>query len=131
MYASIAPALVAVVPPSTTTATRSASSMLSHFGFLLVGLGAGAAYAALSMALVVTYRSSGVINFATGSIAVYAAYVYAFARKGEFTPMIPGLPQTVDLGTEFGIVPAMVLALALTALLGLLLYVLIFRPLRA
>jgi ABC-type branched-subunit amino acid transport system ATPase component/branched-subunit amino acid ABC-type transport system permease component len=103
---------------------------MSHLGFLLIGLGAGAAYAALAMALVVTYRSSGVINFAQGSVAVYAAYIYAFARKGQFTPMIPGLPTTIDLGTELGLVPAMLLALVMTALLGLLLYVLIFRPLR-
>jgi ABC-type branched-subunit amino acid transport system ATPase component/branched-subunit amino acid ABC-type transport system permease component len=117
--------------------------MLSHFGFLLIGLGAGAAYAAMSMALVMTYRSSGVINFATGAIAVYATYIYAFARKGQFTPMIPGLPKTVDFGCErvtpdapctpaimMSFWPALIFALVMAALLGLLLYVLVFRPLR-
>jgi ABC-type branched-subunit amino acid transport system ATPase component/branched-subunit amino acid ABC-type transport system permease component len=104
--------------------------MLSHLGFLLVGLGAGAAYAAMAMALVVTYRSSGVINFATGSVAVYAAYVYAFARKGTFPTMIPGLPQTVGLGGEWPFFAALLLALVLAALFGLLLYLLVFRPLR-
>ncbi len=103
---------------------------MSHIGFLLLGLGAGAAYASLAMALVVTYRSSGVINFASGSIAVYTAFVYAFLRKGQFTPMIPGLPRTIDLGTDFSFWPAFLVALALAALLGLLLYLLVFRPLR-
>jgi ABC-type branched-subunit amino acid transport system ATPase component/ABC-type branched-subunit amino acid transport system permease subunit len=103
---------------------------MSHIGFLLLGLGAGAAYAALAMALVVTYRSSGVINFASGSLAVYGAYIYAFLRKGQFTPMIPGLPQTVDVGGEWGFWPALLAALVMTSLLGLVLYLLIFRPLR-
>lgn len=105
--------------------------MLNHLGFLILGLGAGAAYAALAMALVVTYRSSGVINFASGSIAVYAAYIYAFLRKGEFVPLIPGLPRTVDVGPEWGFWPALVAALGLSSLLGMLLYMLVFRPLRS
>lgn len=104
--------------------------MLSHLGFMLLGLGAGAAYAALAMALVVTYRSSGVINFASGSIAVYAAYIYAFLRRGQFLPLIPGLPKTVDIHTKLGFVPALVAALVVSALFGLLLYLLVFRPLR-
>ncbi len=106
---------------------------MSHIGFLLLGLGFGATYAALSMALVVTYRSSGVINFASGSIAVYGAYIYAFLRKGQFPPMIPGLPKLVSVGGEdhpWGFWPAMFVALLLTALLGLIFYLLIFRPLR-
>jgi branched-subunit amino acid ABC-type transport system permease component len=35
-----------------------------HLLFLIVGLGAGAAYAAIAMALVTTYRGTGVINIA-------------------------------------------------------------------
>ena len=34
--------------------------------FLILGLGSGAVYAALGIGLVVTYRSSGVVNLATG-----------------------------------------------------------------
>ena len=40
-------------------------------------------YAALAVALVLTYRSSGVINFATGTIALYTAYTYAQLREGH------------------------------------------------
>jgi sulfate-transporting ATPase len=42
-----------------------------HLNFLLLGLGNGAVFAALAMALVVTYRSSGVLNFSTGALALH------------------------------------------------------------
>ena len=38
--------------------------MDQHLIFLLLGLANGAVFASLAMALVVTYRSSGVLNFA-------------------------------------------------------------------
>ena len=56
--------------------------MIENLIFLLLGLANGAVYGSLAVSLVVTYRSSGVINFATGAIALYAAYVYAFLRSG-------------------------------------------------
>jgi ABC-type branched-subunit amino acid transport system ATPase component/ABC-type branched-subunit amino acid transport system permease subunit len=104
--------------------------MISHLGYLLLGVGNGAVYAAIAMALVVTYRSSGVINFASGSLALYAAYVYGFLRNGEFLPLIPGLPRVVKLGFKPGFVVATLIAVLLSALLGLVLYLLVFRPLR-
>ena len=42
--------------------------MQQHAVFLLLGLANGAVFASLALALVVTFRSSGVINFATGAI---------------------------------------------------------------
>ena len=39
--------------------------------FLVVGLGAGAAYAAVAMGLVTAYRGSGVINIAQGAMAMW------------------------------------------------------------
>jgi ABC-type branched-subunit amino acid transport system ATPase component/ABC-type branched-subunit amino acid transport system permease subunit len=104
--------------------------MISHLGYLLLGVGNGAVYAAIAMALVVTYRSSGVINFASGSLALYAAYVYGFLRNGEFLPLIPGLPRVVKLGFKPGFLAAALIAVLLSALLGLVLYVSVFRPLR-
>jgi branched-subunit amino acid ABC-type transport system permease component len=35
--------------------------------FLILGLGSGAVYASLALGLVVTYRSSGVVNLASGA----------------------------------------------------------------
>ena len=82
--------------------------MTQYLTFMLLGLGNGAVYAALAVALVVCYRSSGVINFATGAIALYAAYTYAALRDGQLLLLIPGLPDKLDLGTRLGFGPAAV-----------------------
>jgi ABC-type branched-subunit amino acid transport system ATPase component/branched-subunit amino acid ABC-type transport system permease component len=95
-----------------------------------LGLGNGGTFAAIGLALVLIYRASGVINFATGSQALYAGYTYAFLRQGKLFLIIPGLPTTVDLNHEFGMPDALVLTLVISAALGALLYVLVFRPLR-
>jgi ABC-type branched-subunit amino acid transport system ATPase component/ABC-type branched-subunit amino acid transport system permease subunit len=100
--------------------------------FLILGLGSGAVYAALSLGLVVTYRSSGVVNLASAAIALYVAYTYAYLRMGQLVDPIPGLSPTINLGTSsLGFWPACLIALVVAAVLGALLYALIFRPLRA
>ena len=98
--------------------------------FLFLGLGNGAVYAALAVALVVTYRSSGVLNFATGAQSLYAAYTYTLLRQGQLLQPIPGLRATVSVGGPMGFVPALLITLAIQALLGAIFYLLIFRPLR-
>ena len=103
---------------------------MDHIGSLLLGLGNGAVFAAIAVALVVTYRSSGVINFATGAIALYVAYTYASLRKGELLVLVPGLPQSIDVGSPLGFWPAAAISLVVAALVGALLYLLVFRPLR-
>jgi sulfate-transporting ATPase len=103
---------------------------MEHVGSLLLGLGNGAVFAAIAVALVVTYRSSGVINFATGAIALYVAYTYASLRRGELLVILPGLPKSVDLGSPLGFWPAVAISLIVAALVGALLYLLVFRPLR-
>ncbi|MBV6756226.1 branched-chain amino acid ABC transporter permease/ATP-binding protein [Rhodococcus opacus] len=104
--------------------------MTDHFIFLALGLGNGAVYAALGLALVMTFRSSGVVNFSTGAIALYVAYTYGLLRKGELLNPIPGMPRTVDLGGPMGVAPAMAISLAIAALWGVLIYAIVFRPLR-
>jgi ABC-type branched-subunit amino acid transport system ATPase component/branched-subunit amino acid ABC-type transport system permease component len=103
-----------------------------HIVFLILGLGSGAVYAALSTALVVTYRSSGVINFSTGAIALYVAYTYAYLRQGRLLVPIPGLDPTIVLGSGAPLTKSSAIALSLliAAVLGLILYGLVFRPLR-
>src|SRR5262249_44066191 len=103
---------------------------MSHVTSLLLGLGNGGVYAALAIALVLTYRSSGVVNFATGTIALFGAYTYAFLREGKLLVLIPGLPTSVDLWGNLQFVPAVLIALLASALLGALLYFVVFRPLR-
>jgi ABC-type branched-subunit amino acid transport system ATPase component/branched-subunit amino acid ABC-type transport system permease component len=100
--------------------------------FLILGLGSGAVYAALALGLVVTYRSSGVVNLATGAIALYVAYTYAFLRQGELVDPVPGLNPTPSIGTgPLGFWPSFGISIVIAGVLGALLYVLIFRPLRA
>jgi branched-subunit amino acid ABC-type transport system permease component len=67
---------------------------MDHIAASLLGLGNGGTFAALALAIVLTYRASGVINFATGAQALYAAYTYAFLREGKILLIIPGLPLT-------------------------------------
>lgn len=104
--------------------------MSTYLQFLLLGLGNGGVYAALAVALVVTYRSSGVLNFATGAQALYAAYTYSLLRNGQLLQPIPGLSATINLGTDLGFWPALLITLAVSAVMGALAYLLIFRPLR-
>lgn len=105
--------------------------MSDYLVFLLLGLGNGALFGALGLTLVLTFRSSGVVNFATGSIALYGAYCYVDLRKGELLVLIPGLPTSVNLGGNVGQWSAMFIASAMCAALGLVLYVAVFRPLRS
>ena len=44
--------------------------------FLLLGLGGSTLIAAMSLGVVLTYRASGVINFAAGGTAAFVAYAY-------------------------------------------------------
>src|SRR5215472_7457840 len=42
---------------------------------IVSGLATGSIYASLALALVIVYRSSGVINFAQGELATLSAYI--------------------------------------------------------
>ncbi len=114
---------------------------------VLFGLGTGAIIAALALGLVVAYRASGVINFGHGAIATYVTYVYvSLTDTGDYP--IPPLPnpfapiegivgiEIVDFPTLVGTggpmhpAPAMLVALATAAMLGLVAHYAIFRPLR-
>lgn len=104
--------------------------MTDHLSYLVLGLGNGAVYASIGLALVMTFKSSGVVNFATGAVALYTAYTYVLLRTGELMVPIPGLPKSIHLGGPLGVVPAMAIALVIAAVLGVLCYALIFRPMR-
>ncbi|QMU19824.1 branched-chain amino acid ABC transporter permease/ATP-binding protein [Gordonia rubripertincta] len=104
--------------------------MTDHLAFLVLGLGNGAVFAALGLALVMTFKSSGVVNFATGAVALYAAYTYAFLRQGELLNPIPGFPTTISLGSDVGVAVALLISVVIAAILGVILYLLVFRPMR-
>lgn len=99
--------------------------------FAIIGLGAGVAYAGLGLGLVATYRGTGVVNFAHAAIAMWGAYVYVGLRTtGTLHLPVVGMPDTIDFGAPTGAPAAVLAGVASSSILGLLSYVLVFRPLR-
>lgn len=100
--------------------------------FLLLGLGAGSVYALLALGLVLKYRSAGVVDFGHGAVAMFVAYVYIGLRSsGSLALPWPVLPHSISLtgGTVAG-PPAIAISLVYAAILGFVMYVLVYRPLR-
>ncbi len=85
--------------------------------FGLLGLGTGALIAGIAISLVVMYRGSGIINLATGAVAMVAAYAFWGFKTGEFGP-------------TFSTPVAFILTLVVSLLWGVLMELLAFRPLR-
>jgi branched-chain amino acid transport system permease protein len=85
--------------------------------FALLGLGSGALIAGIALAIVLTYRGSGIINLATGGIAMLAGYSYWSLKTGEY-------------GTEFATAPALLITFVFTLAVGVLIELVAFRPLR-
>jgi len=83
------------------------------FLFAVLGLGSGSVYAILGLGLVLEYRGSGVVNFAHGAIAMFATF--------QFVDFVDG---GMDKWTAAG------LTLLLSGIGGVVLYVLVIRPLR-
>ena len=86
--------------------------------FILLGLGPGALIAAISLGVVLTYRGSGVINLATGGVAMVGGYAYWALKTGQVA--------SVQLATA----PALVGSLVIVLLFGVLAELIAFRPLR-
>lgn len=104
--------------------------MTDYLFYLLLGSGAAAIMAAFGLGLVITHQGSGVVNFAYGAMAMWVAYVYADLRQGAYPFPIPGLPARYHFAGDVGFRWAFLLAVLTAAVLGLLVYVLVFRPLR-
>ncbi len=81
--------------------------------FAVLGLGLGAIYALAGQGIVAIYRGSGVINFAQGAIGTAAAY-FAWELQNR--------------GWPFGL--AFVAGVALSAVLGVAVQLMVMRPLR-
>jgi ABC-type branched-subunit amino acid transport system permease subunit len=106
--------------------------MSSYILFLLLGLGAGAVYGILALGLVLKYRAAGVVDFGHGAVAMFIAYVYLGLRADgslQFPWVV--LPHEITFGTPFALGPAIAVSLIYAAVLGLVLYWLIYRPLRS
>ncbi len=106
---------------------------MSYLLFLLLGLGSGAIYALLALGLVLKYRSAGVIDFAHCAVAMFCAYVYIeLKEQGELVFPWTAIPWHIQLFSTHGIAAgaAIPIALAYSAIFGLILYYIMVRPLR-
>ncbi|MGE0304238.1 MAG: ATP-binding cassette domain-containing protein [Acidimicrobiia bacterium] len=114
--------------------------MISELVFYaILGLGLGALYALLAQGLVIVYRSSGVINFAHAALAMYTAFTFTELRSaGRIVLPLPGIrigpigvPVRISLADDgMGRWPSVVIALIVAGLLGLVVHLLVFNPLR-
>jgi branched-chain amino acid transport system permease protein len=86
--------------------------------FALLGLGTGALIAGLGLSVVLTYRGSGVINLAAGSVAMLAGYIY-------------WLLTTPEQGIHLAPGVAFVVTLAASVLVGVIIECCVFYPLRS
>jgi len=84
--------------------------------FGLLGLGQGALIAGIAVGVVVTYRGSGVINLATGAVAMLTGYLFWALTSGFFGLAVP-------VGVAFAV------ALAAAVLVGLTMQTVVFTPL--
>jgi branched-chain amino acid transport system permease protein len=85
--------------------------------FALLGLGAGSLIAGIAIGVVLTYRGSGIINLATGAVAMLAGYAFWSLKAGEYDWQAP---------TWAALAITFVVLLAL----GVLIEFVAFRPLR-
>jgi branched-chain amino acid transport system permease protein len=98
--------------------------------FALLGLGTGALIAGIAVGLVQNYRGCGVTNLALGAVAMLGGYeYYALRTAGSIWIPLPAVPL-VHLGSDWGLAPALIVALAVCALLGALFDTLVLRRLR-
>jgi len=84
--------------------------------FILLGLGSGALIAGIALAVVLTYRGSGIINLSTGAIAMLGGYAFWALNAGKLTT----LPTAV----------ALPLSLLFVLVVGAITEYAVYRPLR-
>lgn len=85
--------------------------MSEFLQFLFFGLGRGAVYATLALALVIIYRSTGLLNFAQGQMAMFSTYIVWALHNGGI-----------------GIWPAVVVGMVISFVLGAAIERLLIRP---
>jgi branched-chain amino acid transport system permease protein len=119
---------------------------------LIAGVGTGSLYAMLGTGLVVAFRGSGVINLGHGAVAGYSAYAFNELRtSGDlYLPWFDIIPEwgflktlhinniptrihVFDFEMYIGkppLLPSVLIALGVSILVGLMMHLLVFRPLR-
>jgi hypothetical protein len=73
--------------------------MTGLFPFIAIGLFAGSVYALAAMGLVLTYKTSGIFNFAYGAIAMFCGFTFWQLRDGwHITIKLPSPLPTIGPG---------------------------------
>jgi sulfate-transporting ATPase len=82
--------------------------------FAILGLGIGAVLTLLAQGIVLVYRASGILNFAHGAMGMVGAYIWVELNQNRDWPFLV----------------ALLIAMAVTAALGAVVYLVVMRPLR-
>jgi branched-chain amino acid transport system permease protein len=92
--------------------------------FVLLGFGPGALVAGIALAIVLDYRGSGVINIGAGALALIGAYVFYGFRTGGYLFL-----SQLDFGGPMATLPAFLLTMVVSALIGAVFDLLVLRKL--
>jgi ABC-type branched-subunit amino acid transport system ATPase component/ABC-type branched-subunit amino acid transport system permease subunit len=72
--------------------------------FALLGLGVGSVYAIIGLSIVLVYRASGVLNFATGAVGAVGAFLYYELTVERSWSMVPAVATTLLAGALIGVI---------------------------
>src|SRR6476620_1057710 len=78
--------------------------MSLNLTLLLLGMGAGSIIALSALGLVLMYRSSGVVNFATGGIGMACSFAFWDLTRGSGWSALPAGSSCVAMGAVLGLI---------------------------
>jgi ABC-type branched-subunit amino acid transport system permease subunit len=108
--------------------------MSSYVLFLLIGLGAGSVYALLALGLVLKHRSAGIVDFSHAAVAMWCSYVFLeLHTNGQLVLPWVAAGWHIQLFSANSGAPvwlSVIVALIYSAVLGLIFYYGVVRPLR-
>ena len=105
----------------------------------LLGLGVGGFYGLLACGVVVGHKGSGLINLDQGALAMYPAFTFVSVRESGdvYFPWFDFIPGPIDVPYRLSIASeglskpvALIAALLMSLLLGVIVQTLVFGPLR-
>ena len=79
--------------------------MKTYLPFVVLGLASGSIYAIAALGLVVTYKTSGVFNFAHGAVGMTATYVfYSLRVQAGWPTLLAAAVAVLGVGPALGVV---------------------------
>jgi branched-chain amino acid transport system permease protein len=101
--------------------------MVEFSSYLMNGIGNGAVYASMALALVLIYRTTGLLNLAQGEMALFSAYLtWALTAEGVEVFGVQVLPGGLPIGVA--IATSVVLSMGMGALIERVLIRPVTRP---